>query len=140
MGTEIPPPYVPPPTSAGTYCSTCWGPVNILGPAPTPRQVVLVYSGFEKGVDWVPRDGDPPDGEYTLWQSGFTACTWSQLYGDNNFGLYFTFAGTTLRIIRFGGYDVFRMVNPGQCLLFLPNTIDKHFKNGSVQIILPEVV
>ena len=55
----------PPP---GNPC-TCWGDEKPYGPLPVPSELQVIISGVLKGDLWVPADGEPINGTFTIEQS-----------------------------------------------------------------------
>jgi len=62
---------IPVPNEWGNNCSACF-PVG-----ETPKRLKCFFSGIERGDNWLPAAGKPPNGYHDLLQSDGNPCTWN---------------------------------------------------------------
>ena len=139
MGTPISPPIDLDKSPAGLLCSVCWGSAGAFGESPTPQMISINMENFEKGVNWVAAAGEPPSGQWYLWQSGFSPCQFTFLAGNNNYNINFQATRTVFQIIRNGIFYSINFIVTTKCPLFFEYTDDDYFKSGTVEITLLEI-
>ena len=139
MGTPIIPPVDPDPSPASTKCVECWGVGKDFGNLETPIYMQVTFAGMQKGQNWIAAAGEPSDGTLRLRQSPFVPCLWTLVVGDNEYALYLFSAETKVRIIRNGLFNSYMLVSSEGCSSFLVNDVDNYFKDGTVEIVVPEI-
>jgi hypothetical protein len=138
MGTPIIPIVQPWPVRAGDPCSKCWGAGKAFGDKQSPSQVVVRLAKIEKGPAWEVGDGEPLDGEFTLWQHLSYPCH----YTFRDFKIYIAWSnigvGTEVRATNAKGVLCFyRFVGP--CATLIISTFNLRFASGSCLITIPEI-
>lgn len=140
MGFRIPPPPTPNPVPAGNACTNCWGSGKPFGDGSTPDQIVVSVSGIVHGPNWIPANGEAPEGEFVADQLPGTPCQYLYNPGAGfDIEIKFLVATTTASIFIPFGIIYFSGV-VGVCETFLENTENDRFTGGSVKITIPKVL
>ena len=93
MGTPIEP---LPPTDP---CALCWDVVGSpFGTGPPPSSIQVSISGIQKGLLWLPGDGEPPSGVYTL--SASATCSWNKT-GPPDYFLQYLSGQSRMIVLQF---------------------------------------
>lgn len=139
MGTLIPPPTIPDPVPPGDPCDFCWGPGKPFGLV-TPEELIITVTGIEKGPNWMPIDGDPPNGVFILSQP-FPAvpCFFISPFVDPRIGIFFDVASTGVDGEVSSGEMFFEALPAVPCLTVIENELDDHFTGGTATITIPPV-
>lgn len=138
MGTKIPRIIVPGEVPAGVACSNCWGIGKTFGNVDTPSEIIMTVSGVNKGPDWVPFQGEPPNTVMTLEQVAGTPCRYDGSDGTN-FGTVIFDAGETVVIaLSFRQQGGFINENADLCALSITGNTSDYFTGGSVVLQLPD--
>jgi len=140
MGTPIPPPVAIDPVAAGSPCPICWGTGKPFGAAGTPEEIVVNFSGINKGPNWVAGDGEPLNGEYTLPQISGYPCGFRLLNFVVGVEVVFLPTHTSIFMDRLSYPNHFDGDSRGPCDLLVYNDEDDHFTGGSALITIPGVV
>jgi len=139
MGEPIPPPPFVPPTNAGFPCAVCWGTGKPFGDGETPDEIVIVVSGISKGPNWVPGDGEPIEGTFTIPQ--FTACDYRDpFFPLGGFRIAFLVENTSV-LWRFDEITAyFAGVTANPCETIVSSVLVDHFQGGTARIYIPEII
>lgn len=138
MGTPIPPPGPVDPVAPGFDCVSCWGFEKPFGNVETPSSIDVEFDGIAKGPNWIPADGDAPEGSFTLPQfdEGFPC-----LFEDENafnISIGFLEGSTSVQASKSGGNSFFSTVTNQPCMTVIANDLDDHFTGGTATITIPE--
>lgn len=134
-----PDPVIPPdlpPVPAGDACTTCWGNGKPFGVGETPSKMTVVIQDVEKGPDWIPFNGEPPNGTFELIQNPNVPCTFNGF--TVGFLLQLSYGGlfTVFQVIGFplGGISFFGF--EGACQTFHVNTVTLPFVGGTATFFM----
>jgi hypothetical protein len=116
----------------------CWGVGKEFGDGETPSKVYISISGIEKGPGWSTGDGEPLDGDYTLYQNLSYPChfrfwetpisiTWSNLTSVSE-----VFVNNGEGVSCFHGHS-------DQCDIMIYNDLSNRFINGTCFVTIPEI-
>lgn len=139
MGRRVPEPIPPDPVPAGELCSVCWGPGGIFGDGPTPSQITVEIDGVSRGPNWIPADGEPPNGSFDLPQLLDAGPCVFDVVGAVNLSAIFDVASTVVNGSVTGGFAFFDSNPAAPCVKVLTSNLGDHFAGGTATIILPEV-
>ncbi len=71
------------PAGVGLACALCWGDSSSpFGTGFTPDKVMVQVADIEKGPQWIPSDGEPPNGTYILDQNSACKYTFASALTD----------------------------------------------------------
>lgn len=139
MGTPIPPPGPIDPVAPGELCVNCWGLDGIFGNGPTPSQITVEIDGVAKGPNWVPEDGDPPNGTYDLPQFLLGGPCLFLLEGGINLEVFFGPTNVVISGFKAPGFSFFISAPSDPCVLVVGSNLNDHFTGGTATITLPEI-
>lgn len=140
MGERLPNLPTLAPVPAGNLCVFGWGPVGIFGRGPTPSQCNVHLENIQKGPLWVPADGEPFEGDFTLTQNAFAPCFFAKNIGGVD--LIFVNFGVTAALVFVFAPNFSFMFNRNSVLnanLVYSNTVSTNFIGGTCVLTLPEI-
>lgn len=139
VGIRIPPPLIVIPPGAGDPCAFCWGPGKTFGDGDTPDQITVDVSGINKGPNWVPGDGEPPNSLYVLDQAGFgLPCAYQWFEPGLSVAIEFAAAVTTAVIMVNGAVFALAGTSNEACDIWIASNVDDHFTSGSLLMFVEE--
>lgn len=127
------------PVPAGSACTLCWGTDKPFGTGGTPSTVTVVIENVEKGPDWQPGFGEPPNGAFEFAQQGGIPCRY--IFGNAEFDMSLNFGPVSPEI------DVLSLIifssaffaSGDNCQAFYENEVTDFFINGTATIFVPPV-
>lgn len=140
MGTRIPPPYEPPPVVAGVACAICWGTGKPFGAEGPPATLPVMFSGVNKGPDWVTGDPEPIEGVFDLPQDPFDGCDFGGIFPQ--FSMTVSFKSTETEVLAYSnlGPVAFYGKNLEACQEFVNNEENSTFVGGTCRVYIPEIL
>lgn len=124
--------------SEGILCVNCWGPGQSFGPGTSPEFMSLASEGIEKGPSWVPGNGEPLNGEFTLTQRSVTPCVYRwDGNGQERWQVAFGAASTVIIGRSFGGQQMFSEITGTECVDSFENQESNFFVNGTATLFIP---
>ncbi len=142
VGTRIPPPedFPPPigPVAPGGDCTVCWGIGKEFGDIDTPSAIQVVFSGINKGPNWLPAYGEPLNGLFLIPQVVPVPCAYQKTAAQPTITLVFGVAGTGLRMDDSLTGAKYFFAAAGVCVLEFVNEENDHFVGGSAELTLPD--
>jgi hypothetical protein len=140
MGTPIPDPKIIPPSPPGILCPVCWGVGKPFGDPPTPENVVVEISGTNKGPEWLPVQGEPVSGSFTLSQLPGFPCTWRSSGGGVTVTYSFLGGDTSIFAVNSAGWPTFGSEGGSPCELEAVHTDIPQFIGGTAKVTIPEII
>ena len=140
MGTIIPPPYEPPPVAAGSACPRCWGSGKPFGDDGPPVTLPIMFSGVNKGPNWIAGDGEPIEGVFDLPQDPFDGCNFGGIFPQFSMIVNFTTTETIVLAYSNLGPIAFDGTESDICQEHVRNDNDDKFTGGTCRVYIPEIL
>lgn len=131
MGTPIEPP------EPGIACPLCWGSAGSpFGSGAPPDILQVEVTGIQKGTAWIPADGEPPEGVFSV--EPVIACQWFSL-DFPKFFIFYTSGQSWLQIEQFFPVLAFFAQPAIDCVQDFVNELTNpagKFFNGSAHVFV----
>lgn len=140
MGTKMGTPEDLGAVPAGDPCGICWGLGKPFGGGDTPESIEVTFEGIEKGPGWIPGNGEPIDGTFTLDQLAASPCEFTDIPAPP-FGIFVNFLNGITQVggVSDTGFPSFFRSTNVSCSTVFANQLVNRFINGSAVIRIPEV-